>query len=163
MWKKFFIAQLFGGTGSGVGGCCLGLPWAFPDAPGCRPTRQHNGTVLQAFWTIDPGSRPTLCTRRIHIDNSAFQRSAVKGWSLAHRLQRLCRSLFEIALEFECVFEFKWLASAVNKHADLLRLHSVQLISCFVSGRSLFRQRYSRFFSLDSTEMGGRAWGRGIC
>ena len=60
------------------------------------------------------------CVVCIHIDNSAFQRSAVKGWSHAHRLQRLCRRLFEIALEFECVFEFKWLASAENKHADLL-------------------------------------------
>ena len=55
----------------------------------------------------------------IYIDNSAFQRSAAKGWSHGHRLQCLCRHLFEIALKYECVFEFDWLASAENNQSVL--------------------------------------------
>ena len=42
------------------------------------------------------------------IDNSAFQKSAVKGWSRAERLTLLLRKLFELCMRFECVLCFDW-------------------------------------------------------
>ena len=56
----------------------------------------------------------------MYIDNTAFQKSAVKGWSKADRLHRLLRILFSLSLTYECVFEFHWLSTHVNVHADLL-------------------------------------------
>ena len=54
------------------------------------------------------------------IDNSAFQRSAVKGWSRAERLTLLLRRLFELCVQFECVLCFVWLSTKENVYADAL-------------------------------------------
>ena len=54
------------------------------------------------------------------IDNSAFQKSAVKGWSRAERLTLLLRKLFELCMQFECVLCFDWLSTKVNVYADAL-------------------------------------------
>ena len=54
------------------------------------------------------------------IDNSAFQRSAVKGWSRAERLTLLLRRLFELCVQFECVLCFVWLSTKGNVYADAL-------------------------------------------
>jgi hypothetical protein len=57
---------------------------------------------------------------RFRIDNSSFQRSAVKGWSRAPRLSELTRRLFEYGIRFECIFEFDWLSTHENIYADAL-------------------------------------------
>ena len=54
------------------------------------------------------------------IDNSAFQKSAVKGWSRAERLTLLLRRLFELCMQFECVLCFEWLSTHANVYADAL-------------------------------------------
>ena len=54
------------------------------------------------------------------IDNSAFQKSAVKGWSRAERLTLLLRRLFELCMQFECVLCFEWLSTRANVYADAL-------------------------------------------
>ena len=54
------------------------------------------------------------------IDNSAFQLSAVKGWSKAERLSDLIRHLFSLAISFQCIFEFNWISTHDNVFADAL-------------------------------------------
>ena len=54
------------------------------------------------------------------IDNQAFQASASKGWSHAPRLSELIRSLFFLAISFECIFEFHWISTHDNIFADAL-------------------------------------------
>ena len=68
----------------------------------------------------DLGAGWYRCVVPMYIDNTAFQRSATKGWSKADRLHRLLRVLFALALRYECVFEFHWLSTHTNVHADLL-------------------------------------------
>jgi hypothetical protein len=55
-----------------------------------------------------------------NIDNTSFQRSAVKGWSRAPRLASLMRRLFELGIQFECIFQFNWLSTHENLFADAL-------------------------------------------
>ena len=54
------------------------------------------------------------------IDNQAFQRSAVKGWSRAERISVLVRSLFAVAVSSGCIFEFSWISTHDNIYADAL-------------------------------------------
>ena len=54
------------------------------------------------------------------IDNSSFQKSAVKGWSRAERLTFLLRRLFVLCMKFECVLIFEWISTHDNKFADAL-------------------------------------------
>ena len=54
------------------------------------------------------------------VDNQAFQRSAVKGWSRARRLTDLLKRLFVLQLRHECLLRFFWIASAANLLADHL-------------------------------------------
>ena len=54
------------------------------------------------------------------VDNSAFQKSAVKGWSRAERLNVLLCRLFELCMQFECVLLFEWVSTHLNKYADAL-------------------------------------------
>ena len=68
----------------------------------------------------DLGASWRQCIVRFRVDNTAFQKSAVKGWSRAERLATLVRELFVLALQFECVYEFDWVASAENVFADAL-------------------------------------------
>ena len=55
-----------------------------------------------------------------NIDNTSFQQSAVKGWSRAPRLASLMRRLFELGIQFECIFQFNWLSTKANLFADAL-------------------------------------------
>ena len=57
---------------------------------------------------------------RFRIDNSAFQQSAVKGWSRAQRLTFLLRRLFELCIKHECVLVFDWVSTRENRYADAL-------------------------------------------
>ena len=45
------------------------------------------------------------------IDNSAFQRSAVKGWSRAERLTLLLRQVFTLSVHFEFIGEYNWVST----------------------------------------------------
>ena len=56
----------------------------------------------------------------IHIDNSAFQLSAKKGWSRADRLNDLLKELFFLCVKYECVIQFAWIPTAKNILADVL-------------------------------------------
>lgn len=56
----------------------------------------------------------------LHIDNRAFQLSGRKGWSKAERLVRQLRTLFWLAVKFDCVFEFEWISTHDNVYADAL-------------------------------------------
>lgn len=60
------------------------------------------------------------CVVPLHIDNRSFQLSAAKGWSRADRLCVQLRELFAIAVEVECVYEFHWISTVDNIHADAL-------------------------------------------
>ena len=57
----------------------------------------------------------------IHIDNSAFQLSARKGWSRADRLTDLLKTLFFLCVKYECVIQFVWIPTAENILADACR------------------------------------------
>ena len=52
------------------------------------------------------------------IDNQAMQRSQVKGWSVADRLNVILRRLFELQLRHEFILVTFWLSSADNLVAD---------------------------------------------
>ena len=55
-----------------------------------------------------------------YIDNRAFGDSAKKGWSRAQRLGALMKKLFTLAIQYECIYEIHWVASAQNVLADAL-------------------------------------------
>ena len=57
---------------------------------------------------------------KFRVDNTAFQQSAVKGWSRAERLTMLLRRLFELCVKFECVLLFEWVSTHENSYADAL-------------------------------------------
>lgn len=85
---------------------------------------------------------------RLRVDNTAFQRSAVKGWSKAERLARVLRALFTVCIRYECVLEFEWLSTHDNVYADALSrphgerrfLDLVEASSFLPRGVSLQRQ-----------------------
>ena len=54
------------------------------------------------------------------IDNQAFQKSAIKGWSRAERLTLLLKRLFVLQVRFSCVLKFYWLDTVANYLADHL-------------------------------------------
>ena len=60
----------------------------------CMPAK------ARAFFTADTFLKFRR-DRYGRIDNQAFQLSAAKGWSRAHRLARLVRRLFELAIHLD--------------------------------------------------------------
>ena len=60
------------------------------------------------------------CVVPCYVDNRAFGDSARKGWSRAERLGALMKELFALAIRYECIYEFHWIASADNVLADAL-------------------------------------------
>jgi hypothetical protein len=74
--------------------------------------------VLVAVTDLAPSWRGKVVP--LHIDNRSFQLSGAKGWSKADRLTRQLRVLFEVAVKFECVFEFHWISTHDNVLADAL-------------------------------------------
>lgn len=54
------------------------------------------------------------------VDNQAFQKSALKGWSRAERLTDVLRRLFVLQISSGCLLRFFWVASADNYLADAL-------------------------------------------
>ena len=68
----------------------------------------------------DLGGGWRRCVVPCYIDNRAFGDSAKKGWSKAERLGALLKRLFTLAIHYECIFEFHWVASEQNVLADAL-------------------------------------------
>ena len=75
-------------------------------------------TVVVAMQ--DLGRYWKRCVVPFNIDNSAFQRSAVKGWSRAERLTLLLRQVFVLSIQYEFIGEFHWVSTHVNVYADAL-------------------------------------------
>ena len=57
---------------------------------------------------------------RYKMDNQAFQKSAVKGWSRADRLNLLLKRLFVLQITGDFLLCFNWVSSEDNEMADLL-------------------------------------------
>lgn len=107
-------------TGGGYASRCGRYRWW----PYVRSAARHpidfleGDTVVQAVE--DLGHLWHRCVVRFRIDNSAFQQSAVKGWSRAERLTLLLRRLFALCIKFECVLVFEWVSTRENIFADAL-------------------------------------------
>ena len=65
---------------------------------------------------------PTLsgCIVVVHVDNSAFQQSAVKGWSHADRLNHVLRLLLACSVKHNFIMIFEWISTDLNVLADAL-------------------------------------------
>ena len=90
---------------------------------GCSAARHpidalEGDTVLKAARDLGHLWRERIVP--FSIDNQAFQRSAVKGWSRAERISVLVRSLFAVAVSSGCIFEFSWISTHDNIYADAL-------------------------------------------
>ena len=93
--------------------------WRYGAAASRHPIDTLEGdTVLKAARDLGHLWRDKIVP--FSIDNQAFQRSAVKGWSRAHRISVLVRSLYSVAISSECIFEFSWISTHDNIYADAL-------------------------------------------
>jgi len=112
--------------------------WQYGRAAARQPIDFLEGdAVTVAAEDLGPGWRK--CMVRFRVDNRAFQRSAVKGWSRAERLSLLLRKLFRLALSYECVYQFDWVASEDNIYGDPLSRPN---------GHALFLQRVKDYSPL---------------
>jgi hypothetical protein len=105
--------------GGYVSGCGRYRYWRYGNSASRMPIDFLEGDAV-VMAAQDLGAGWWRCIVPIYIDNTAFQRSAVKGWSHAARLQLLLRLLFDLSLKFECVFEFHWISTHDNVLADAL-------------------------------------------
>ena len=118
VWTDASKSRRYAGGGY-VSACGAYRFWHYGSSAARKPIDFLEGdAVVVAVQDLGPGWRH--CVVPIYLDNTSFERSAVKGWSHAARLQLLLRRLFSLALKFECVFEFHWLSTHDNVHADAL-------------------------------------------
>ena len=118
VWTDASKSSKYAGGGY-VSACGAYRWWVYGGSAKRKPIDFLEGdAVILAAEDLGPGWY--RCVVPIHLDNSSFQRSAVKGWSHADRLHGLLRMLFALSLKYECVFEFHWLSTHVNVHADAL-------------------------------------------
>ena len=75
-------------------------------------------TVIDAIESLGPGWRGKKIL--FGVDNQAFQKSAVKGWSRADRLTLLLKRLFVLQIRYGCVIFFYWISTHDNDLADHL-------------------------------------------
>ena len=107
-------------TGGGyVSACGAYRWWRYGSSASRQPIDFLEGDAV-VLCTEDLGPGWYRCVVPIYLDNTSFERSATKGRSRAERLNDLLRRLFALSLKYECIFEFHWLSTAVNKHADAL-------------------------------------------
>ena len=100
-------------------GCGRYSWWRYGSSAARKPIDVLEGdTVVKAASEL--GHLWRKCRVPFLIDNQAFQRSAVKGWSRADRLSSLIRQLFFVSVHCGCVFEFKWISTHDNVFADAL-------------------------------------------
>ena len=107
-------------TGGGYLSMCGRFSWwRYGSSASRHPIDTLEGdTVLKAARDLGRFWRGKVVP--FSIDNQAFQRSAVKGWSRAHRITVLVRSLFSVAISSGCIFEFAWISTHDNIYADAL-------------------------------------------
>ena len=109
--------------------------WIYGASASRRPIDWLEGdSVLVAMEDVFEGKRK--CIALFRIDNRAFQRSAVKGWSRAERLSLLLKQVFQVSVQCECIPEYEWLSTDVNIFADALSRPN---------GHSLFLQRVREY------------------
>ena len=107
-------------TGGGyVSRCGAFRWWRYGSSAARQPIDFLEGDAV-VLCVEDLGPGWYRCVVPIHLDNTSFERSATKGRSRAQRLNDLLRRLFALSLKFECIFEFHWLSTHDNVHADAL-------------------------------------------
>jgi hypothetical protein len=93
--------------------------WEFGSAASRNPIDFLEGrTVVLCLEDCGAGWDGKLV--RFHVDNQAFQASAVKGWSHAERLNDLLRELLYLSVKFNCILVFEWISTHDNLLADPL-------------------------------------------
>ena len=105
--------------GGYVSSCGAYRWWRYGSSAARQPIDFLEGDAV-VLCAEDLGPGWFRCVVPIFLDNTAFERSATKGRSRAERLNDLLRRLFALSLKYECIFEFHWLSTHVNKHADAL-------------------------------------------
>ena len=93
--------------------------WRFGTAVSRRPIDYLEGKTV-VLCVEDHGSRWSGTIVTFHIDNSAFQSSAAKGWSHADRLNELLRELLFLTVKFNCILSYEWISTHSNTLADPL-------------------------------------------
>lgn len=107
-------------AGGGYASQCGRYRWWFYGASAKRhPIDFLEGDAV-VVATEDLGHLWHRMVVKFRIDNTAFQKSAVKGWSRAERLTLLLRRLFTLCMKFECVLLFEWIPTLDNFLADAL-------------------------------------------
>ena len=93
--------------------------WRYGTSSARQPIDFLEGdVVVQAMR--DLGARWRRCLVTFFIDNSAFQLSAVQGWSRADRLVLLLRQVFFLSVQHEFIGQFNWISTHANVFADAL-------------------------------------------
>jgi hypothetical protein len=93
--------------------------WRYGTAAARKPIDFLEGdTMISSVESQGPTWAKKLI--RYKMDNQAFQKSAVKGWSRADRLNLLLKRLFVLQITGDFLLCFNWVSSADNEMADLL-------------------------------------------
>lgn len=93
--------------------------WRFGSAASRRPIDFLEGKTV-VHCVEDNGHLWDGKIVRFHIDNSAFQASAMKGWSHAERLNELLRELLYLTVKHNCILSYNWISTHLNLLADAL-------------------------------------------
>ena len=118
VWTDASKSARYAGGGY-VSACGAYRWWRYGGSAARKPIDFLEGdAVVLCAEDLGPGWRQ--CVVPIHLDNTSFERSATKGRSRASRLNDLLRRLFALSLKYECIFEFHWLSTHENVHADAL-------------------------------------------
>ena len=107
---------------SGGGWCSSWGPfdyWTYGTAAARKPIDFLEGdTMICSVETQGPTWAKKLV--KYKMDNQSFQRSAVKGWSRAERLNLLLKRLFVLQIVGDFLLCFSWVSSEDNEMADHL-------------------------------------------
>ena len=93
--------------------------WFFGSAVSRRPIDYLEG-LTAVFCLEDNGASWYGKLVHFHIDNQAFQASAVKGWSHADRLNELLRLMLFLTVKYNCIVLYHWISTHDNMLADPL-------------------------------------------
>lgn len=93
--------------------------WLFGSAVSRRPIDYLEG-LTAVFCLEDNGPLWHGKLIHFHIDNQAFQASAVKGWSHADRINDLLRLLLFLTVKYNCIVLYHWISTHDNVLADPL-------------------------------------------
>ena len=93
--------------------------WSFGSAVSRQPIDYLEG-LTAVFCLEDNGSHWHGKIIHFHIDNQSFQRSAVKEWSHADRLNDLLRHMLYFTVKYSCIILYHWISTHDNVLADPL-------------------------------------------